>query len=278
MPSSIHMKQSSTVVLLHSSASSARQWQGLVESLQPRFQVRAIDFPGHGGRPAWPGDSTLSLADEAALVAPLLAETGGAHIVGHSYGAAVALKLATMHPSLVRSVVVYEPVLFRWLLDDHTEQPAAQEIEAVVDSISHRLARGQELSAAQRFINYWSGSGAWESLHGGKRHFIATRMRAVLQHFDALFREPLARAQLAALRIPMLFMTGAQTVLAARRLAELFRYALPQHQHELLPGMGHMGPVTHALEVNRRIVKYLHAHEPIALAENPREAAALAMP
>src|SRR5947207_7900042 len=157
MPSSIHMKQSSTVVLLHSSASSARQWQGLVESLQPRFQVRAIDFPGHGGRPAWPGDSTLSLADEAALVAPLLAETGGAHIVGHSYGAAVALKLATMHPSLVRSVVVSEPGRFRWLLDEHTDDRAAQQIEAGVPPIRDAGGGGAPRCRAAAHRRGWRG-------------------------------------------------------------------------------------------------------------------------
>jgi len=182
-----------------------------------------------------------------------------------------------MHPGLVRSLVVYEPVLFRWLLDDADEQPAAREIVDVVDTISHRLARGHDHSAAQRFIDYWSGDGTWDALHGGKRHFIATRMRAVLQHFDALFREPLERAQLAALRMPMLFMTGAQTVAAARRLGELFRHALPQARHELLQGMAHMGPVTHAEHVNPRIVKHLLAQGRIELAENRCEAVALAM-
>jgi pimeloyl-ACP methyl ester carboxylesterase len=32
-----------SVVLLHASASSARQWQGLATALAPRFRVHAID-------------------------------------------------------------------------------------------------------------------------------------------------------------------------------------------------------------------------------------------
>jgi pimeloyl-ACP methyl ester carboxylesterase len=248
------------VVLLHSSASSARQWESLVETLRPRFRVYPVELHGHGRQTEWRGDSPLTLADEAALAEPLLAEAGGAHVVGHSFGAAVALKLATLYPGRVRSLAAYEPVMFRWLIDDEAHHRPTPEIVAIADSIRDRLESGDEHSAAQRFVDFWSGTGSWESLPGGKRDSIATRMRAVLSHFDALFREPLQRAQLALLRMPMLFMTGAQTVDVTRRLGELLRRALHRADHEVLHGMGHMGPITHAAEVNRRIVEFLHAH------------------
>jgi pimeloyl-ACP methyl ester carboxylesterase len=247
-----------TVVLLHSSAGSARQWERLVEALRPRLHVRAVEFHGHGDRPAWRGDSPLTLADEAALVVPLLADAGGAHVVGHSYGAAVALKLASLHPRLVRSLIAYEPVMFRFLVDDDASRGPAQEIVAVGDAIRDRLARGEEHPAAQRFIDFWSGAGSWDSLRIGTQHSIATHMHAVLQHFDALFGEPLQRVQLARLRVPMLFMSGTHTVAVMRRLAQLLRLALPHAHHEVLQGIGHMGPITHAAEVNRRILEFLH--------------------
>lgn len=256
----VHPAQRPTVLLLHSSASSARQWEGLVESLQPRFRVRTIEFHGHGARPGWQRDGPFALADDAALAAPLLAESGGAHLVGHSYGAAVALKLATLHPAHVRSVAAYEPVLFRWLIDDDTSPGAAQGIVALADAIRDRVADGDEASAARRFIDFWCGSGAWDSLPIGRREAIATRMHAVLLHFDALFGESPGHAALARLRMPMLFMTGARTVTATRRIAELLRHALPRARHEVLQGMGHMGPITHAAEVNCRIVQFLGAH------------------
>ncbi len=104
-----------TVVLLHSSASSERQWERLAELLKPRFRVRAIELHGHGEQAAWHGDGPLTLADDAAIGVPELWEADGAHIVGHSYGAAVALKVATTVPRLVHSLVAYEPVLFPYL-------------------------------------------------------------------------------------------------------------------------------------------------------------------
>ena len=256
----IRAEQGRTIVLLHSSASSGRQWECLVETLKTGFRVHPVDLHGHGRQPAWRGDSPFTLTDEAALVEPLLAEAGSAHIVGHSYGAAVALKLATLYPKRVRSLVAYEPVMFRWLIDEAPRDRPVQEIVAVASSIRDRLANGDEHSAARRFIDFWSGTGVWESLPDGKRESIATRMRSVLRHFDALFREPLQRAHLASLGMPMLFLTGAQTVDVTRRIGRLLRDAHPHAHHEMLHGMGHMGPITHAAEVNRRIVEFLHAH------------------
>ncbi len=183
-----------TIVLLHSSASSARQWDRLAEVLKPQFRVRAIEVHGHGEQQAWRGDAPLTLADEAALALPVLEEAGPVHVVGHSYGAAVAVKLATMYPKSVRSLVAYEPVLFRFLFDDVAHHPAAQDVVAVADAMREQLAAGDNRSAAQTFVDFWSGAGAWDSLPDGKQASIAARMHAVLQHFDALFHEPLQRA------------------------------------------------------------------------------------
>jgi pimeloyl-ACP methyl ester carboxylesterase len=47
---------------------------------------------------------------------------------------------------------------------------------------------------------------------------------------------------------------------AAQQIARLLRVALPDAQHETLPGLGHMGPLTHAGVVNARVLQFLHAH------------------
>ncbi len=252
------MRQRETVVLLHSSASSARQWQALAEQLRPQFRVHAIDLHGHGERPGWRTDAALTLADEAALAAPLLA--GGAHLIGHSYGGAVALKLTSMYPHLVRSVVAYEPVMFGWLQDEPASLPALRQITAVADAMCEHLWDGDEHAAAQSFVDFWSGTGAWNSLSRNSQTAIAARMRVVIQQFDALFNEPLQPAQLASLRVPMMFMTGARTVLVAQHLSALLRRNFSHAEHQTVAAAGHMGPITHTAEVNRRLVEFLDAN------------------
>ncbi|HKO68293.1 MAG TPA: alpha/beta hydrolase [Burkholderiaceae bacterium] len=259
--------QKPAVVLLHSSASSARQWDQLAGMLRPHFHVRAIEFHGHGEQPAWCSEAPLTLADEATLAVSALEEAGGGHVVGHSFGGAVALKLATMYPGLVQSVVAYEPVLFRLVLDDAVDPSLAQEVIAIAGSMREHLANGNSHSAAQVFVDFWSGAGAWNSLPAAKQALIAARMHSVMQHFGALFDEPLQQVDVARLGMPAMLVSGSRTVEVARRIVEVLRAALPAAEHEVLHGMGHMGPITHAVQFNQRLVRFLHAQQGFSTSE-----------
>jgi pimeloyl-ACP methyl ester carboxylesterase len=246
-----------TVVLLHSSAGSSRQWSALAETLRSSFDVRTVDFYGHGTQPEWRRDAPLSLADEVALVEPILREGGRVHLVGHSYGGAVALKVAQLHPHAVRSLVVYEPVMFCWLFDEDMNSAVSREVIAVADGMRVSLAAGDELGAAERFLTYWSGAGAWSSMAAARQQASAARMRSVLSQFDALTAETLTAASLRRLGSRMLCLTGSRTVASTRRISAILRATLPHAEHQMLVGMGHMGPITHADEVNRRLAMFL---------------------
>lgn len=245
------------VVLLHSRGSSPRQWQDLVDVLRLEFRVLGVEFHGHGLRPDWPDDARqFALSHDARLVEPLLHLAGGAHLIGHSYGAAVALRLASTHPHLVHSVVAFEPVLFRLLLED-TQQPLyGQELLRAVRAMQERLAAGQPMQAARLFTEFWS-PGYWAAMPPGAQQAMQIRMPSIMRQFPALMGEPLARDVLARLHAPMLFLTGSRTVAAARRMGQLLRAALPLAEHEELPGMGHLGPITHPRAVNERIRQFL---------------------
>ena len=255
----IPQEERPTAVLLHSSASSPRQWQELVETLRRDFRVLALEFHGHGLRADWHGDQPMTLGDEAALAIALLEEAGGGHVVGHSYGAAVGLKVASLRPDLVRSYVGYEPVLFRLLFDDLGSHRQAEDVFAVAQGMRERLAQDEPELAGRQFVDFWSGPGAWQALPAIRQQAITLRMPSVVRHFDVLFAEPFPRHQLPHLNLPMLFLSGARTVPAARRVAQLLRMALPLAEHQEMPGLGHMGPITHAVEVNRRVQQFLDA-------------------
>jgi pimeloyl-ACP methyl ester carboxylesterase len=245
------------VVLLHSSAASGRQWKAAIEALQPRYEVHAVDFHGHGARSDWPAETPLRLADDAALVEPFLARTGGAHVVGHSYGGAVALKLATLHPQRVRSLLVYEPVMFRLLFDDSKHHPPLQGIVSVADFMRLRIAQGDPSAAARRFVDFWSGDGTWSAMAASLQQSVSTRIHSVVAHFDALFAEPSLHAAISRLCMPVLALTGGRSLAVMHRIADILRAALPKAHHEVVPETAHMGPITHAAEINRRISQFL---------------------
>lgn len=248
----------SSVVLLHSSAASARQWVALARTLAERFHVHAIDLHGHGSRAPWPGHRALTLADEAALVEPLLDRAGRVHLVGHSYGGAVALEVARRHPHSVRSVAVFEPVLFGCLLADAASEVPARAVRELAAAIAQHVAAGRDAAAAERFVDFWSGSdGAWARLAAPQRESIALRMPSVALHFDAAFAAADPRPALADAGLPLLCLTGERTVAPTRRIAQLLAASLPRAEHASLAAMGHMGPLTHSAAVNALITDFL---------------------
>ena len=108
------------VVCIHANASTSGQWRGLMQRLAPAFHVLTPDSYGAGKSPEWPSDRVISLADEVALIEPVLTSAGEPLVlVGHSYGAVVALMAALVNPQRIRALALYEPTLFSLLDAEH---------------------------------------------------------------------------------------------------------------------------------------------------------------
>ncbi len=246
------------VVCIHSNASSSSQWRGLMDLLSPHWHVMAPDSYGSGKSPDWHSSREISLADEVALVAPLLAGPGGPVVlVGHSYGAAIALKAALMHPGRVRALALYEPTLFS-LIDAQGPPPnEADGIKGAVHAAAAALDRADPDAAAQAFIDYWMGPGSWAATPPARKPPIAASMANVRRWAHALVTEPAPLAAFRALDIPVLYMVGDRSTASAHGVARVLLPALPRAQALRFEGLGHMGPITHPDTVNAAIQKFL---------------------
>ena len=250
------------VVCVHASASSSAQWRPLMDRLAPRFRTLAVDLYGSGKSARWPSSQTLSLADEVSFLDPVLAAAGDRfHLVGHSYGGAVALKTALAHPERLRSLILFEPVLFSLLFADDATQPAALEIAAVRDDTVAAVQRGDHDAAGGRFVDYWMGGGVWAGMPATRRQAVAEAMSAVSSEWDAAFMEPTPLEGLATLDVPVLLLTGSDSPASSRAVARLLMKALPRVTTVEIEGVGHMAPVTHPEHVNALIERHLERAE-----------------
>jgi pimeloyl-ACP methyl ester carboxylesterase len=257
-----------TVVCLHASGSSSRQWKGLVERIGQHARVVAPDFYGHGEAPTWNQARALTLRDEASRVMRVLtASSRPIHLVGHSYGGAVALHIALELPERVASLTLYEPVPFATLFAYNARNPAAVEVRILAEGIDRALRNGSIEAAAERFVTYWSGNDAWCGLSGLQRTTIASRMPSIDRHFKALAADTTTLKDYERLRIPVLLMAGAQTRASTRRLTELLGYGLPASEVEMIDGLDHMGPLTAPEIVNGRIEAFI-AHQAFSAMES----------
>ena len=246
------------VVCVHANASTSGQWRGLMELLAPRFRVLAPDSYDSGKSPHWPSARVIHLRDEVALIEPVLTSAGSPlTLVGHSYGAAVALIAALANPGRVRAMALYEPTLFA-LLD--AEKPAPNEADgirnAVVDA-GLALDAGNQDAAAERFIDYWMGTGTWKRMPEERKAPIAASVTNVRRWAHALFTEPTPLPAFRALDVPVLYMVGGRSTPSARGVARLLSAALPRVEFVEFENLGHMGPVTHPDPVNAAIKQFL---------------------
>jgi pimeloyl-ACP methyl ester carboxylesterase len=246
------------VVCVHANASSSSQWRALMDRLAPRFHVLASDGYGAGKGPPWPTDRVVTLSDEAALLEPVLARAGDPFaLVGHSYGAAVALLAALQRPHRTRCLVLYEPTLFA-LLDAQSPPPNdADGIRQTVASVALELMAGKCGAAAEHFIDYWMGAGTWARMPEPRRAPIEASILNARGWASALFGEPTPLSAFGALEVPVLLLVGKNSPASSRGVARLLAGTLPNAQVVELDGVGHMGPVTHPELINAAIENFL---------------------
>ncbi|MGS5089359.1 alpha/beta fold hydrolase [Hydrogenophaga sp. A37] len=248
------------VVCLHSNASHSGQWRELMDLLSPTCHVLAPDGYDAGKSPAWPADhQPMRLDDEVALLEPVLARAGSPLVlVGHSYGAAVALIAALRHPGRVRALALYEPTLFS-LLEQETPAPnEADGIRHAVGAAGEALDRGDTDTAAQHFIDYWMGPGSWAATPTARKPAMAESVRQVRRWGDALFNDTTPLAAFRTLDVPVLYMVGQRSPASAQGVARLLCDTLPRVKRLMLADLGHMGPITHPQPVNAAIAGFLN--------------------
>jgi len=251
-----------TVACLHSSGSSSSQWRRLIESAQADFRCVAFDFHGHGRSPEFAGAEYELRCESDAVLAALPPSSEPVHLVGHSYGGAVAIDLAVRQPGRFASVTVFEPVLFALLPPASAE---FREITSVGLAIVRAAHAGDLDAAAGAFVDYWNGAGAWRRLPGEQQARVRERIAPVARHFEALFADPLPFDRLRALRVPTLVLVGDQSPAPARAVSQRLG-ALSFVTVQTLAGVAHMGPITHPDQVNPRIARHLRTASTLQIA------------
>lgn len=248
-----------TVFALHSSASSRSQWKDLEKVLGSDYSFSAPNLPGYGNSSIIADSSATGVAS---IAGPVIREIEKAklpvHLIGHSQGGGVAIKIALMRPDLVRSLTLYEPATFHFLKNGSTiDRAAFSEICQVSGILSAASASGRPDIGMMQFIDYWNGAGTWKNLPAEQRQKFADQAIVVMSDFARGFEETWTLEDLAEITIPTMMMIGLKSTNVAQHAASRIANAIPGTTTAMLGELGHMAPVFQAQKINRLIRQHI---------------------
>jgi pimeloyl-ACP methyl ester carboxylesterase len=221
------------VILVHSSVSGNRQWRRLLDDLADRYRLLAINLFGYGKTTPWPGGRPQSLEDQVELVAALAGEVPGPlHLVGHSFGGAVAMKAAVGFGPRVSRLVLLEPNPFAQLAAQG-RTAAFAEIQSLCAHVKGRARAGDWPRAGADFADYWLGE------------------------WDAVMNDATPLAAWREITAETLVLRAARTKRPIVEIAELLAAACPHWRFAEVPEGGHMAPVLRPDLVNPVIAAFL---------------------
>ncbi|WP_147109053.1 alpha/beta fold hydrolase [Tateyamaria sp. syn59] len=243
---------------IHCTLAHSGAWRGVGTVLGDRLTLHAFDLPNHGKSGDWDGQGILH--DTATAMARAVMEDIGPDpidIIGHSFGATVALRLAIESPERVRSVAMFEPVFFAPAIAD--DPGFADRYAADTADFDAALAAGDDEEAARAFNRAWGDGPPWADIPAATRQYMIDRIQFVRHSTPMVLHDSpglLAPGQFDRAAMPALLIAGATAHWAAEVNGAIAR-RLPNVQSQTLDGVGHMGPITHPETVAHAWVAFM---------------------
>ncbi len=246
-----------TIILAHCSGASHRIWTPSVECLRSRYRVVAPDLLGYGQSERWPINARLHpWSDLSALVALAEGSREPVHLVGHSYGGTVALEAARVLGARVKSLTLIEPIAFH-LLRLTGRMQEWQELSDVGREMMEALRLRRERGAAGVYMKYWVGRLRWWSMSPRARRRVLLTVGKVGAEFEAVSGLSTTAADYRAVNTPTRLVVGERTRQPARAIVDELLDLLPNSHLQVIPGAGHMSPLTHPDAVARLVSRHV---------------------
>ncbi len=242
------------VVFVPGSFSTGAAWRNVVQALRGRWRVVTTSLLGYGGTDERRDVAAPRMADEIELLEEVIRRAGRGgpvHLVGHSFGAQVALATAVRACAPLTSLCLIEPPC-PGALRLAGEDARFAEFRTMTDRYSAAWHAG-ERDAARRVIDFYGGAGTFDAFPARVREFVVRTTAANLLDWVLAYADTTSARELAAVTVPTRVLRGTLGHPAVRRSNELIARALPHAELVDAAGAGHFMIATHAAEVAARV-------------------------
>lgn len=244
------MAPKTPLALIHCGLGRAASWRPFLNEITESVSPLMIELPGHGLADDY--DETRDYSDQAVELALDEMPSEPVPLVGHSYGAALALRIAVERPYRVSSLVLIEPVYF-----------AATEGRHVFDKLindqmrfDRHISSGNMALAAKEFHALWGDGASWDDLSSETKAYIVDRIKLIPAMNPLIMQDRpklLDGSRLEELDMPVTFIDGGDTHPIIAEIINVLGDRIPNADWVSIPGAGHMVPVTHPAQVRAAI-------------------------
>jgi non-heme chloroperoxidase len=295
----IQQGQGEPLILLHGGQGDYRSWEPQMKVLSSQFRVisysRRYNYPNNNPLTAKYHSVYTEADDLAALIRSLPPHAGSprgdpglglgrVHLIGTSIGAFTALVLAVKHPEMVRSLVLAEPPVHQWVRDSPNGAAAYREFMTTIwEPATEAFKTGDALRSAgilpaagnattnsddkgtvramRILVDGFAGKGRFDNLPPEARAAVMQNSRFFKASTSSSDPFPnLSKAKVARLRMPVLIITGENTIMLHKLVNEELARLLPKAEQATLPKAGHGSPRENAQAFNEAVLEFFANH------------------
>ncbi len=252
------------LVFIHGSLGTFLDFAPAVRHFAPRYRAVTYSRRFHPPNAVEYSDREYTVARHAddleALLDQLKIES--AHVVGSSWGAYVALFLATRRPTLVRTLVLGEPPVFPLLArspvgNDLLNRFTRETIQPALEDLRH----GDGIDGVRLFVDGVTGRpGHFDSLPVKARRLLLLSAEELRREFEtplASYMPDLTIESLNALTCPVLLLEGERSPKLFHLITDELELAIPGTVRETIPGSGHAMHAANPEAYFRRVGHFL---------------------
>lgn len=217
-------------------------WGAVAAGLDGAVDLHGFDMPGQGKSGAWsPAPDGPDYHTAVTRIAASFIDRP-IDLIGHSMGSTVALRIAVAAPDAIRSLTLIEPVLFAAAPD-----PVQQALDAKLMAL---LDRGDDEEATRQFISVW-GAQPYDDLPPAMQAQMRARIGLIAGIVDAQSHDSaniLRPDGIEAIDAPVMVIVGQDSPPVIHSIADALAARMQDVGRAVVPGAGHMVPITHPAE------------------------------